>query len=120
MRSREAISPTVADCGSFPSATTRRTMSRSVTIPTRRSPSTTGSGPTSSDFINRAASAIVVDVSTPFGLLVIASRMLFAINPPRCFGRTRFAPVCADANDNSHVRMVVAHAFAGVARSATS
>src|SRR5688500_251504 len=41
---------------SRPSATPRTTMSRSVIIPTRRSPSVTGMGPTSSDFILAAAS----------------------------------------------------------------
>src|SRR4051794_16175046 len=50
------MSPTRIACGSLPSAMPRTTMSRSVTIPTSRSPSTIGIEPTSSCFISFAAS----------------------------------------------------------------
>lgn len=55
--SREATSPTTVAFASTPSATARTTMSRSVSIATRRPSSTTGSDPTSSLFISWAASA---------------------------------------------------------------
>src|SRR5258708_250687 len=45
--------------GSLPSATARTVMSRSVTMPARRSLSQMGSGPTSRSFILRAASCSV-------------------------------------------------------------
>jgi hypothetical protein len=46
-----------------------------VIIPTSRSPSTTGSEPTSFDLISSAASRAVVLSSTVVGLEVIASRI---------------------------------------------
>jgi hypothetical protein len=47
-------------CGSRSFATTCNTRSRSVIMPTTRLPSTTGSEPTSSDSIRRAASTTIV------------------------------------------------------------
>src|SRR5207248_887971 len=49
-------SRTRTSAGALPSAVARTVMSRSVTMPTSRSLSQTGSGPTSSDFIFAAAS----------------------------------------------------------------
>src|SRR3954452_22698260 len=49
-------SRTRTSVGASPSAVARTVMSRSVTMPTSRSLSQTGSGPTSSDFIFAAAS----------------------------------------------------------------
>src|SRR5262249_34857237 len=62
-----------AALGSTPSAVARTVMSRSVTIPTTRFPSTTGSGPTSRSFIVRAASARVVSAPTTTASGVITS-----------------------------------------------
>src|SRR5262245_29316880 len=50
------MSRTRISVGGSPSAVARTVMSRSVTMPTRRSLSQTGSVPTSSDFIFAAAS----------------------------------------------------------------
>jgi hypothetical protein len=52
----------------LPSATTRVTMSRSVSVPTSRSPSTIGARPTSSSFIIFAAYATGLSASIAHGL----------------------------------------------------
>src|SRR5919106_2061933 len=70
--SLDAISPTVAS--SFPSATARMAMSRSVIMPVRRPFSTTGSAPTSSLFMSCAARLMLVPGSTVVGSAVMASR----------------------------------------------
>src|SRR5918999_888958 len=56
MTSGVMMSRTRTSVGASPSAVARTVMSRSVTMPTSRSLSQTGSGPTSSDFILAAAS----------------------------------------------------------------
>src|SRR3954468_1161420 len=81
-RSLEATSPTVVDWGSRPSATTRTTMSRSVRRPTRRSPPTTGIGPTSSWAIALAASATESCEEQLVGFEVITSRTCVTATPP--------------------------------------
>src|SRR5690348_8252165 len=75
--SREAMSPAVTACGSLPSAIPRTTMSRSVSIPISRSPSTTGTEPTSSCFISFAASASDSDGVAVLTSELIASFTLF-------------------------------------------
>src|SRR5436190_9488001 len=56
MTSGVMTSRTLTSVGASPSAVARTVMSRSVTMPTSRSLSQTGSGPMSSDFIFAAAS----------------------------------------------------------------
>ena len=60
-------------CGSRSFATTWSTRSRSVTIPTSFSPSTTGSEPTSSDSIRRAASTTSASLAIAVGPGVMTS-----------------------------------------------
>src|SRR5437879_9399360 len=60
--------------GSLPAATPRMTMSRSVTIPTRRPSSTTGIEPQSSCFMSTATSPSVASGSTVTGAVVMSSR----------------------------------------------
>src|SRR5207245_11343914 len=60
--------------GSLPAATPRMTMSRSVTIPTRRPSSTTGIEPQSSCFMSTATSPSVAPGSTVTGAVVMSSR----------------------------------------------
>src|SRR5919106_2063031 len=81
-RSRDAISPTVVELGSRPSATTRTTMSRSVTIPVSRPCSTIGTGPTSSFAMTLAASMTVVSGSQVFTWEVMTSLMLVPMRSP--------------------------------------
>ena len=56
-------------------------MSRSVIVPTSFCPSTIGMRPASSSRISFAASTTVLSGSIVLGLLVIRSRMVFAIDP---------------------------------------
>src|SRR6185503_15018177 len=69
--------------GSFPAATTRRTMSRSVMMPTSVPPSlTTGIAPQSSCFISVAAWDAVSSGRATVGLGVIRSLTFIARAPP--------------------------------------
>src|SRR4029079_7004619 len=86
MRLLDATSRTLMLCGSLPSATTRVTMSRSVSVPTSRWPSTTGARPTFSSFSIRAAYETVWSASMVHGLDVIASWTLFPMEAPSYFG----------------------------------
>src|SRR5712691_3230308 len=72
--SADMISLTRCIFGSLPAATPRMTMSRSVTIPTRRPSSTTGMEPQSSCFMSVATSPSVARGSTVDGSRVIKSR----------------------------------------------
>src|SRR6266480_5000050 len=67
--------------GSLPAATPRMTMSRSVTIPTRRPSSTTGIEPQSSCFMSTATSPSVASGLTVTGAVVMSSRT-FMRTPP--------------------------------------
>src|SRR5437773_11417140 len=67
--------------GSVPPATPRMTMSRSVTMPTRRPPSTTGIEPQSSCFMSVATSPSVASGLTVVGCFVMSSRT-FMCAPP--------------------------------------
>jgi hypothetical protein len=80
-RSVEAISRTVAEPGSRPSAISRTTMSRSVTVPISFPFSTTGTIPVSRSRMVRAASTTEAPGSTVVGLGVMTSLMLL---PIRC------------------------------------
>src|SRR5215211_1733605 len=64
-------------CGLLPDATARIAMSRSVNIPTSRSPSPTGRAPASISAISRAASAIVCCglASRTFAVIASLTRM---------------------------------------------
>jgi hypothetical protein len=57
-------------------------MSRSVTTPGRRSPSTIGTIPASSSRITRAAWTTLAEGSTVRGLVVMTSRTFMAMIPP--------------------------------------
>src|SRR5437763_1414638 len=78
----DAASREVTICGSLPSATTRVTMSRSVSVPIRRLPSTIGAMPTFSCFIILAAYATGLSASIVHGFEVIASRTLLPMEAP--------------------------------------
>jgi hypothetical protein len=77
---RLVTSATCTLLGSRSLASTLITRSRSVTMPTSFPPSTTGSEPTFSDDIVRAASTTVASVGIDVGDEVIASRT-FALPP---------------------------------------
>jgi len=72
-RSRDATCPAVVDWTSLPSATTLIAMSRSVIVPTSRSPSTSGTMPTFSSRMIFAASTTELSLATVFGFHVIRS-----------------------------------------------
>src|SRR4051794_39182095 len=97
-RSLAAISVTLVDCGSLPSAATLIAMSRSVTTPTRRSPSVIGMIPASSSRISRAASATVESAVTDRGFDVITS-LICPIASPLLAGHRLCPRGRFDAND---------------------
>src|SRR5215210_1760498 len=106
-RSVDASSRTLTDWGSFPSATTRTAMSRSVTVPTNRPSSTIGTIPTSSCFMILAASTTELPASMPVGLEVITSCTLFPIEgPPLSLWRHNRLPRLGNSET---VRMSYAH-----------
>src|SRR5215211_4550878 len=72
-------SRTGVDAGSRPLATARTVMSRSVTMPATRSPSTTTTAPTSASAMMRAASTTGAPASTVLGSDVMTSRTLCAM-----------------------------------------
>src|SRR5581483_5977033 len=82
----EAISRTGVACGSFPSATSRIAMSRSVTVPNRFPFSITGIIPASACFISLAASAAGRSAWIVSGPGVITSRMCLPIVRPPFLG----------------------------------
>jgi hypothetical protein len=94
--SAEATSPTRVASGSRPRPTTRTATSRSVTIPTRCAPSSmTGSEPTSSSSISRAASRIDVWGVTARGRSVITSAIFLPTGDlllELACSRSRFLP----------------------------
>src|SRR6266542_7137796 len=83
--SLDATSRVFTVFGSRPSATTRTTMSRSVSVPTSRLPSTTGARPTFSCFSIRAAYSTVWSASIVHGFEVIASLTLLPMCAPFLF-----------------------------------
>src|SRR5215216_4953800 len=76
------MSLTRSALGSWPAATTRAMMSRSVTMATTRPPSTTGSGPFSFWIISLAASTTVIDGEAVAGSGVMTSRTLGILLAP--------------------------------------
>src|SRR5919109_2563614 len=106
-RSFEATSRTGTDCGSLPSATTRVTMSRSVSAPTSRSPSTTGARPTSSSFIICAAYATGLSASIAHGFADMTSVILLAIDSrllSSCESYSGSRPTRPQNGDNAGMR----------------
>ncbi|TMM24054.1 MAG: MmcQ/YjbR family DNA-binding protein [Actinobacteria bacterium] len=82
-------------------------MSRSVSVPTSRWPSTTGASPTSSSRIIRAAYATVWSASIVHGFTVIASLTLLLIEAPfSCFRSiSGFPPRTRTKRQNADVRL---------------
>ena len=81
MKSSVVIASLAAVSAPLPSAITRTTMSRSVTMPTRRPPSTTGIEPQSDCFMSVATSPSVASGLTVVGCFVMSSRT-FMCAPP--------------------------------------
>lgn len=82
MGARVAMSPARTSAGSFASARTRITRSRSVINPTGSSFSMTGTTPTSSDFMIFATSMAEAPEPTVFGDSVMAWRTRMDIDSP--------------------------------------